>query len=82
MVALGEVPSLATLRGAIMAKILRLWIFRLLENAFAAIEHLKILSNTDAYTKPQLRSPYTFMQIFLYNSLLTWIYIPRQLSIW
>ena len=70
MVTLGEVPSLATLRGAIMGKISCLWVFRLLENAFAAIEHLRILSDTDAYTSPQPQSPYTFMQIFLYNSLL------------
>ena len=52
MVTLGEVPSLATLRGATMGKILLLWVFRLLESGFAAIEHLKILSDTDAYTKP------------------------------
>ena len=71
MVTLGEVPSLATLRGAIMGKISRLWVFRLLENAFVAIEHLKMLSDTDTYTKPQPQSPYTFMQIFLYNSLQT-----------
>ena len=71
MVTLGEVLSLATLRDAIMGKIWRLWVFRLLENAFAAIVHLKMLSDTDAYTKPQPQSPYTFMQIFLYNGLLT-----------
>ena len=52
MVTLGEVLSLATLRGAIMGKIWRLWVFRLLENAFAVIVHLKMLSDTDAYTKP------------------------------
>ena len=54
MVTLGEVPSLATLRGAIMGKISCLWVFRLLENAFTAIEHLRILSDTDAYTSPQV----------------------------
>ena len=70
MATLGEVLNLATLRGAIMGKIWRLWVFRLIENAFAAIVHLKMLSHTDAYTKPQPQSPYTFMQIFLYNSLL------------
>ena len=71
MVTLGEVLSLATLGGAIMGKIWRLWVSRLLENAFAAIVHLQILSDTDAYTKLQPQSPCTFMQIFLYNGLLT-----------
>ena len=77
MVTLGEVSSLATLRRATIGKILLLWVFRLLESAFATIEHLKILSDTDAYTKPQLQSRYTFMQILLYNSLLTQNSIPR-----
>ena len=58
-----------------MGKIWRLWVFRLLENVFAAI--IKMLNDTDAYTKPQPQSPYTFMQIFLYNSLLTRNSIPR-----
>ena len=71
MVTLGEVLSLAILQGAIMGKTWRLWVFRLLENALAAIVHLKMLGDTDAYTKPQPQSPYSFMQIFLYNSLLT-----------
>ena len=65
MVTLGEVLSLATLRSTTMGKIWRLWVFRLLENAFTAIAHLKMLSDTDAYTKPQPQRPYTFMQIFL-----------------
>ena len=65
MVTLGEVLSLTTLRIIIMGKIWRLWVFRLLENAFTAIVHLKMLNDTDAYTKPQPQSPYTFMQIFL-----------------
>ena len=56
MVTLGEVSSLATLRRATIGKILLLWVFRLLESAFAAIEHLKILSDTDAYTKSQPQS--------------------------
>ena len=77
MVTLGEVLSLATVRGAIMGKIWRLWVFRLLKNAFAAIVHLKMLSHTDAYTKPQPQSSYTFMQLFLYNSLPTQKSIPR-----
>ena len=71
MVTLGEVLSLATFRGAIVEKIWGLWVFRLLENTFATIVHLKMLSDTDAYTKPQPQSAYNFMQIFLYNGLLT-----------
>ena len=66
MITLGEVLSLATLRGAIMGKSWRLWVFRSLQNAFAVIVHLKMLNDTDAYTKSQPQSPYTFMQIFLY----------------
>ena len=77
MVTLGEVLSLATLLGAIMGKVWRLWVSRLLKNAFATIVHLKMLSDTDTYTIPQPESPYTFMQIFLYNSLLTRNSIPR-----
>ena len=77
MVTLSEVLSLATLWGAIMGKVWRLWVFRLLENAFAAIVHLKMLSDTDTYTKSQPQSSYTFMQIFLCNSLLTQNSIPR-----
>ena len=72
MITLGELLSLATLRSAIMGKIWRLWVFRSLENAFAAIMHLKIMNDTDTYTKPHPQNPYTFMQIFLYNILLTW----------
>ena len=71
MVTLGYVFSLATPRGAIMGKILLLWVFRLLENAFSAIVHLKMLSYADTHTKPQPQSPYTFMQILLYDILLT-----------
>ena len=77
MVTLGEVLSLATLRGAIMGRIWRLWVFRLLENALSAIVHFKMLCDTDAYTKPQPQSPYTFMQIFSCNSLLARNSIPR-----
>ena len=77
MVTLGEVLSLATLWGAITGKIWRLSVFRLLENVFEAIVHLKMLSDTDAYTKYQPQSPYTFMQIYLCNSFLTQNSIPR-----
>ena len=66
MVTLGEVLSLATLGGAIMGKIWRLWFSRLLENAFAAIVHLQILSDTDAYTKlPASKSMYFYANIFI-----------------
>ena len=44
MVTLGEVLSLATPRGAIMGKVCLLWVFRSLENAFAAVVHVKMLS--------------------------------------
>ena len=77
MVTLGEVLSLATLWGAITGKIWRLSVFRLLENAFATIVNVNMLSDTDAYTKYQPQSPYTFMQIFLCNSFLTRNSIPR-----
>ena len=53
MVTLVEVLSLATLRGAIMAKIWFLLVFRLLENAFATIAALNMLSDTDGHSKPQ-----------------------------
>ena len=62
MVTLGEVLSLATTRGAIMGKIWLLWVFRLLENAFATIADLQMLTDTDGHTKPQPESPYTFIQ--------------------
>ena len=51
MVTLGEMLSLATLRGAFMGKVRLLWVFRSLENAFAAIADLKLLSDTDGHTK-------------------------------
>ena len=60
-----------------MGEIWRLWVFRSLENAFAAIVYFKMLNDTDTYTKPQPQSPYTFMQVFLYNILLTWNSVPR-----
>ena len=65
MVTLGEVLSLVTPRGAIMGKVWLLWVFRALENAFAAIVHLKMLSDIDAHNKPQPHIPCTFMQISL-----------------
>ena len=71
MVTLSEVLSLATPRGAIMGKVWLLWVYRSLENAFAAIAHLKILSDIDVDKKPQPQNPCTFMQISLYIILLT-----------
>ena len=53
MVTLGELLSLVIPRGAIMGKIWLLWVFRSLENAFATIVDLKILSDIDVRTKPQ-----------------------------
>ena len=70
MVTLGEVLSLATPWGAIMGKIWLLYVFRLLEHAFATMADLKMLSDTDRHTKPQPQSPCTFMQISLYIILL------------
>ena len=66
MVTLGEVLSLPTPPGAIMGKIWLLWPFRSLENAFATIADLKMLSDIDGHTKPHPQSPCTFMQISLY----------------
>ena len=45
--------ALVTPRGAIMGKIWLLWVFRSLENAFATIADVKMLSDTDGHTKPQ-----------------------------
>ena len=61
MVTSGEVVSLATPRGATCVKCWLLWVSRSLENAFATIGDLKMVSDTDAHTKPQLQSSYTFM---------------------
>ena len=66
MVTLGEVHSLGTPRGAIIGRIWLLWVFISLENAFAAILDLKMLSDIGTHTKPQLQSPCSLMQIFLY----------------
>ena len=66
MLTLGEVLCLATPQGAIMGKFWLLWVYRSLENVFAAIVDLKMLSDTDAHTKPQLQCPSTFMQIPFY----------------
>ena len=51
MVMLGKVFSLATPLGAIMGKFWLLWVYKSLENEFAAIVDLKMLSDTDARTK-------------------------------
>ena len=77
---LGEVLSLATPRGAVMGKIWLLWVFRSLENAFAAIVDLKMLSDTDGYTKPLPQSLCNFMQISLYIILLTGNFIPSKIA--
>ena len=55
-------------------------VFRLLENALAAIAHLKMLSDIDAHNKPQPQSPCTFMQISLYIILLTRNSIPSKIA--
>ena len=80
MVTFGKMLSLATPQGAIMGKIWLLFVFRLLENAFAAIVDLKMLSDTDAHTKPQPQSPCSFMQISLCIILLTRNSIPSSIS--
>ena len=64
MVTLSDV--LSNSRGAIMGKVWLLWVFRSLENAFAAILRLKMLSDIDAHNKLQPPSPCSFMQIYLY----------------
>ena len=67
MVTSGEVLSLATLRGAIMGKIRLLWVFRSLEYAFAIIPDLKMLTDTDRYTKPHVKFMYFYANIFIYH---------------
>ena len=61
MVTLGEVPNLATLRGATMVnpKCGNLWASRLPENV--AVMHLKMMADIDAHNKPQLQSRCFFM---------------------
>ena len=66
-------------RCYIMGKFWLLWVFRLLENAFAAIADL-MLSDTDRHTKPKPQSPSTFMQISLYIILLTRNSIPSKIA--
>ena len=78
MVTLSDV--LSNSRGAIMGKVWLLWVFRSLENAFAAILHLKMLNDTDAHNKPQPESPCSFMQIYLYIILLTWNSGPSKIA--
>ena len=68
MVTLGEVLSLARL----------LCLSRSLENAFVTIVDLKMLSDTDAHTKPQPQSPCTFIQLSLYINLLIRNSIPSR----
>ena len=80
MVTLVEVLILATPRGAIMRKIWLLWVFRLLENAFAAIADLMVLRDTDRHTKAKPQSPFTFMLISLYIILLTRNSIPSKIA--
>ena len=80
MVTLGEVLSLATPRGTIMEKIGLLWVSKPLENAFATIVDLNILSDIDVRTKPQPQSPCSFMQITLYVILLTRNSIPSKIA--
>ena len=66
MVMLGEVLSLATPQGGHHGEISTSVVYRLLENAFAVVVDLNMLSHTDGHTKSQLRSPCTFMQKSLY----------------
>ena len=48
-----------------MGKTRLLWVFRSLENAFAAFADFKILSDTEEHTKPQPQSSCTFMEMYL-----------------
>ena len=66
MIMLGEVLYLATPQGAIIRKPWLLRVFRLLENALAAIVDLNMLSDTNANIKPHTQSSCTFMQIYFY----------------
>ena len=61
MATLGEVLSLATPRGVTMEKFWVLWVSRSLENEFTINVDLNMVSDTDAYTKFQPHSPYTFI---------------------
>ena len=61
MITSGEAVSLATPLGVIMEKFWAVLVSRLLENAFAAIVQLKIMSDTDAHSKAQPQSPCFFM---------------------
>ena len=63
-----------------MGRIWLLWLFGLLENAFATIADLEMLSNTDGHTKSQPQSPCTFMQISLSIILLTRNSIPSKID--
>ena len=48
------------------------------KNVFAAILHIKMLRDIDAYNKPQPQSPYNFMQISSYFIFLTQNSIPSK----
>ena len=78
MVSWSEAIILPTFLGASMEKICLFWVSRLLDDAFETIVEFKNVSDTDAPTKPQPQSPYTFMKISLYIILLTrnsiWLY--------
>ena len=52
----------------------------LLENGFAAIVHLKMLSDIDVHTHPQPQNPCPFMQISVYIILLTRNSIPSKIA--
>ena len=63
-----------------MGKICLLWVFRSLENTFATIADLKMLSDSDGHTKSQPQSPCIFTQISLYIILLTRISIQSNIA--
>ena len=80
MATLGEVLSLATPRRVTMEKFWVLWVSRSLENAFTTNVDLNMVSDTDAYTKLQPQSPYTFMSVSLYIILLTQNSITSEIA--
>ena len=82
MVTLGEMLSLATPRSAIMGKMRLLWVFISLENAFATIAGLKMLSGTDGHTKPQMS---LYLILLTRNSIpfkitFLWLHLHLELS--
>ena len=80
MVTLGEVLTVTIPRGAIVGKNWLLCVSRALENTFATIVNLKMLSDTGTHKKPQPQNPFTFMQISLYIILLTRNSIPSKIT--